>query len=102
MAGAELAGEAPSVERLLAQRLGLPFITLTDVSPTGAALAMVPAELAYARSVLPLDVCGDVLRLAMADPADADTVHLLQFLAGKRLQLFVAARADLDRAITRH
>lgn len=91
-----------SVEQILAQRLGLPFITLAGKVPARAALAMVPAELAYARSVLPLDVHGDMLRLAMADPADADTVHLLQFLSGKRLQLFVAARADLDRAITAH
>ena len=106
MAGVDPAAPAPagaaSVEQLLAQKLGLPFISLVGKVPTRAALGMVPAELAYARSVLPLDVHGDTLRLALADPADADTVHLLQFLSGKRLQLFVAARADLDRAITAH
>ena len=100
--GAVPAPAAASVEQMLAQRLGLPFITLAGKLPSAPALAMVPAELAYARSILPLDVHGDVLRVALADPADADTIHLLQFLAGKRLQLFVAARADLDRAIASH
>jgi type IV pilus assembly protein PilB len=100
-----LPAAAPSpvpLEQLLAQRLGLPFIRLEGKVPTPASLAMVPAELAYARSILPLEVHGDVLRVALADPADADTIHLLQFLAGKRVQIFVAARADLDRAIAAH
>lgn len=91
-----------SVEQLLALRLGLPFVSLADEMPTPVALALVPAELAYDRSILPLELRGDALRVALADPADADTIHLLQFLAGKRLQLVVAARADLDRAIVRH
>jgi len=95
-------GGATLSEQQLAQRLGLPFITLAGMVPAKPALAMVPAELAYARAILPLDVHGDTLRVALADPADADTIHLLQFLAGKRVQLFVAGRAELERAIAAH
>jgi hypothetical protein len=89
----------------LGRRLGLPETPALDIVESEA-LREVPHELARRRHVLPLsiDLGADgvrVMRVAMADPTDADTVTSLEGACGCRLERFVAPLGILGRAIER-
>ncbi len=88
--------------RALAHKLGLPFVALANAVVTREVLDEIPAELALENHCLPLGVVGNALRVATATPGDVETIHLIQFLTGKRVQVEMAEAADLERALLLH
>lgn len=60
---------------------------------------LLPAHLIRHRSVLPVREQGGRLVLAMADPLDVVTVDEVHFITGMPVQVAVATRSALDRAI---
>jgi len=95
--------EEAEVGRLLASACQLPFLHPLPARLAGEALARIPASLASARMVLPLDFneLEGVLTVALADPTDEELQDELSFRTGHQLRVCVAAFYDLDAAIRR-
>ncbi|MBW3533679.1 MAG: Flp pilus assembly complex ATPase component TadA [Gemmatimonadetes bacterium] len=81
-----------TVARVLAIQLGLPYAE-PPLVPRDDALALVRPRLARERRVLPLEVSGSGLRLAVADPLDAAAVDDVRFQCGRRVDPVVASMA---------
>ncbi len=64
----------------LEHELGVPRVDLSSYAPDEAALSLIPAETARARSVLPLFEIDNMLTVAIGEPAD---VFELDILAGE-------------------
>ena len=88
--------------RTLAQRLGLTFVRLAELDIPRDVLDIIPMEVALEQRCLPLSVDANTLRIASSNPGDVDTLHLIQFLTGKRVLVEVADPADLERALQLH
>jgi type IV pilus assembly protein PilB len=90
----------------LGEQLGVPFVHIGDRVVPPSVLALVPAKLAIARRVLPLERRKDHRRgplvVALSDPADLGVLDELRFVSGLEVQGALASDADLDRAIARH
>ncbi len=86
------------VGRLLARQLSLPFAP-EPLEPEGSALALVPAETARARMVLPLSATPRAVRLAMADPLDVEVVDDVRFGSGRRVEPVVTTRRAVIRGV---
>jgi len=78
-----VAGATRVAASVLATRLGLPFVLLAGREIPREVLDIIPAEVALESHCLPLALDGNSLRVASSNPADAETLHLVQFLAGR-------------------
>ena len=83
--------------------LGIELIErLADLVPTPEALGAVSAEVAFKHKALPLERDNGTLRVAMADPFDADAVGILRLFAGCRIVPLRASADQIVEAISRH
>ena len=64
-------------------------------------LASIPAPLARHYRVVPVFNSPRVLRIALADPAELDTIDALAHLLGRELELCVAEASQLDEFVNR-
>jgi type IV pilus assembly protein PilB len=93
--------DEPTLSRALATQLSLPY-QAPPLPHDAAAAALVRAELARSRSVLPIALAPRRLRLAMVDPLDMATVDDVRFQTGRIVEQVVstpsAVAEGLDRA----
>ena len=86
----------------LGAELNMEVAELENVHPTEETLGQVPLAVAQEYSVFPLEVDGNEIILAMANPLDVDAADNLNHLLGKSINARVAAREDVIVAINEH
>lgn len=79
----------------------VPVVHLTQFEPQRTALEAVPADMATRLRVLPIFQQGDVLMLAIAEPIEAEQLHLMRFVSQCRLVAVLATPQDVEQAIER-
>ncbi len=87
------------VAMVLAEQVGLPFIDLKNVTPHPQALKRVPIHLAEQKSVLPLSVEGDKLKVVVADPYDLSLRDALSRLSEKPVEIMVSPVPQIQRQV---
>ncbi len=92
--------EEEAVARALALQLGLPY-GAPPLEAAAEAVALVRARLARERRVLPLEVEGGRLRLAVADPLDVAAVEDVRFQTGRRVEPVVASSSAVADGLAR-
>src|SRR5678809_685112 len=90
-----------NLRKLRAEHFGAEEVDLTNVRFTPELLACVPAHVARKHRVIPVSDSPNVLRLAIADPADLDGLDSLNHLLRRDLELCVAKDTQLDEFIAR-
>ena len=94
------------VVRTLARQLDVPVADPPGADHHPGILAQIPVELATRHHVFPLglrkDGSGEVIVIAMADPANTDAIDALQFKTGKRVEIMLAGDGAIDEWIRRH
>ncbi len=86
------------VAKALAQQLGLDFAA-PPFRPDPDALARVEPSLARAKCVLPLALDGRRLKVAFADPLDAEAVDELRFQSGCHVDALAAPPSAVAQAV---
>jgi hypothetical protein len=79
----------------LAFRTGLPFVGLRDHEHDPQLDTIVPPDAARSARAIPLAFADDHFRLAVADP-EADLAALAPSLAGRRVELAIASREEVE------
>ena len=87
-----------AVARSLAAQLKLPFVEGPLVSES-VALELIDGDLARARSILPLSATDRILRLAVSDPLDQETLEELRFSSGRHIDPVVATPSTIAEGI---
>ncbi len=95
-----------SIAAMLAQHLDLPLTPVSEGDVDVDALRDVGVDLARARRVVPLSLAEDedggrVMRVAMADPTDVDTLGELEAQSGCHVIPVLARLTDVDDTIAR-
>ena len=83
----------------IAQKLGIPFVKLADFDIEPGAIAAVPADVAIQHHLIPLCFYHDRLVIALDDPTNAEAIDVVQFIAGRNLELAIATHEDIKNAI---
>ena len=84
--------------RALATQLDIPFVP-PPLRPQPRALDRIEAGLARRKSVIPLELKGRRLTVAMANALDTDTLDDLRFQSGCRVEAVVAPASEVARAV---
>jgi len=89
---------------VLAARTGLEPVDLKRIAPDPSLLRRLPKAEAMRCGALPLNLDGNTLSLAMADPYDIVAMDLIRRHFPRNVELAprVAARTDIEEAIERH
>jgi len=88
-----LVGEA-ELAGFLSRRYGIPPVTLNGRDISGDVLALVPAAVAWKHEVLPLELTGQTLTLAMTDPTNVLARDDVAYMTGFDVCVVVAMRSE--------
>ena len=86
---------------LRGEHFGADDVDLRNVRFTAELLGSVPAHVARRYRVIPVSDSPKVLRLAIADSADLDTLDSLSHLLRRDLELCIAEGSQLDEFVER-
>ena len=76
-----------------------PIVDIKNLSIDAGVLNLIPEEIARKEMVIPLELNGDTLTLAMAFPDDIRTIRELSIKTGKRLDIAIASNIDIRNTI---
>jgi general secretion pathway protein E len=82
--------------------LGLPVIDLNTCPIQPEALKLIPEGIARKFDVIPVRIAGNALQVAATDSDDITTIEALTAWAKMRIELVVAGRDEIRRAIDRN
>ncbi len=83
----------------VAQQVGVPFADLATQAPRPDLVGVIPSEVAQDLKVVPLDLHGDALLVAMEDPRDEDALKTLRDATGYKIKAALAERSELLRVL---
>lgn len=86
--------------QLIAEYSGLNFVDLSTLSIPEDVLRLIPENMARTLNVIAFNQTEDAILLAMNNPADLDTVHLLEKKTGKTVQIFYATERNIKDAVS--
>jgi type IV pilus assembly protein PilB len=79
----------------------LPLVDLADVGVDKGAVETVPLHVLERIVAIPYALEADILRIAVADPADVQAIDELRLATGNQIELAVASRDDILAEIQR-
>jgi len=91
--------EESAIARVLANRLGLPFIDLDSTDIQAEALAEIPARVIREQQVFPIRADIESLTVAMGDPLSTEAIDAVRFTCKKRVVEVVATPTQLKTYI---
>jgi len=91
--------EESAIARVLANRLGLPFIDLDSTDIESDALAEIPARVIREQQVFPIRADSETLTVAMGDPLSSEAIDAVRFTCKKRVVEVVATPTQLKTYI---
>jgi twitching motility protein PilT len=83
----------------LGERAGFGFVDLERRVPNPMVETMVPPAMVHSLLALPVDLEGDSVLVAMADPSNKDALAQLEDVVGLPIRPAIAVRSELLRAI---
>jgi type IV pilus assembly protein PilB len=89
------------IARTLAARYQLPLVDLTSTGVVPEAAKAVPLHVLERVTAIPYAIEGDVLRVAVADPANVHAIDELRIATRLTVELAVATRDDVEAEIRR-
>jgi len=90
------------IAKVLAGQAGVECVELAQIDVDKDALALVTREFAEQKSLMPLQLTGSTLRVAMANPLDLLTTDELSRQTGKYIEVVHAPESEIKDAQIRH
>ena len=81
--------------RALARQLKLPFMSLKEREIPQQVTSLVTTEVARTHEIVPVELTGNSLVVAMADPLDSSAIQVLRVTTGMNIEVVVASREDI-------
>ena len=82
-----------------ALQLGIPYISLSQLSDRPEAVEALPQDLAYKHTLVPIDSMGQVLVVAAAGPLDGAVRNELEAITGYKVMTVCASHQDIEEAL---
>lgn len=83
----------------LTEQYGIPYLPLEDYDLKKEMTNIVPENVAKQYHVIPVDVIGDMLTLAMSDPLNSQAIEDIAMITGKKVQVFISTATAIHDAL---
>src|SRR3989338_32255 len=88
--------------RLLSEEADIPFVVLENEKIDDEVFRLVPELVARKKRVVAFGRDDEGIRLAMVDPPDLETIHLVSKRVNDRIKPYLATKRDLEIALNRY
>ncbi|MDG2468004.1 MAG: type II/IV secretion system protein, partial [Pirellulaceae bacterium] len=89
------------VMRAIAEEHRLEFIDIARTKIPDDIIQLVPESVARENSVIPVDEHDGILRVAISNPSDVDTIEKLRFILNRDVKISLAPRDSILESINR-
>ena len=86
----------------MSNQYGIPSISLSEFDIDPGVLKLIPSEVVHKYRVVPLNLKGSTLIIAMADPSNIFAIDDIKFLTGYRIEALAASESDIKTAMEKH
>ena len=83
-------------------QLGIPVVNLNETTFEKTTVHLINESTARKYNIIPIDQKGGKIKLAMVDPLNHEAIKQIQLETGLSVQPLLAARSELEQAITQH
>jgi type IV pilus assembly protein PilB len=90
-----------TLARALAQQASIPFVSIGERVPDPAAVALVPEAFARKHLLAPLELSGQLLHVAQANPFDVLALDDVRQLTSRRVSAVCATESDMRAFLNR-
>ncbi len=87
---------------LLSEELKIPRIELREINIQPSILALVPEKIAFEKKLIPFFLEGDVLKVAMTNPLDLETINLLEEITKKKIEPYLVTPLEIQKALANY
>ncbi len=85
--------------RKLAERYHVPYIDLPNYTLNRELVQSFPVDFLYRSNFIPLEIDGDMVKIAIADPSDIATLDTIESFLGRKVQAYAAPKRDIHEAL---
>ncbi|MEP6708717.1 MAG: GspE/PulE family protein [Verrucomicrobiota bacterium] len=86
----------------IADALGTELIDVASLEIPPEVLRLIPAGLARLHGALPVGLADNAIKVALADPLDAQAVEDLRFALGRDIEVVIAPTTQIEERLRRH
>ncbi len=86
----------------IADALGTELIDVASLEIPPEILRLIPTGLARLHGALPVGLADNAIKVALADPLDAQAVEDLRFALGRDIQVVIAPTTQIEERLRRH
>lgn len=85
----------------LAQKLGIPYVSLEEFEVERAPISLIPPDIALQYNILPLAVIRNSLVIAMENPFDWEALEVVRFNTNQNIEPVLSSAQDITRALNK-
>jgi len=93
-------GEIDIVQALTMQ-YGFPYIPVENYELNQEMIKVIPETLAREHGIVPIDVMGDILTIAMSNPLNDKAIEDVETLTKKKVQVFIGTMTGISGALNK-
>ena len=92
--------ERDIVQALTAQ-YGFPYLPLENYELKKQIVKIVPENVARQYGIVPLDIMGDILSVAMSNPSNTKAIEDVEMITKKKVQVFISTITAIKEALNK-
>ena len=89
------------IVQALTVQYGFPYLPLEGYELNSEVVKLVPENVARQYRVIPLDVMGNILTVAMSNPLNEKAVEDIEMITKKKVQVFISTVTSVYEALNR-
>ncbi|MFH1837000.1 MAG: hypothetical protein ABH862_02640 [Candidatus Omnitrophota bacterium] len=89
------------IVQALTVQYGFPYLPLENYELKKQIAKVVPENVARQYSVVPLDVMGDILSVAMSNPLNTKAIEDIEMMTKKKVQVFISTVTAIQDALNK-
>jgi type IV pilus assembly protein PilB len=90
-----------AIVQALTEQYGFPYLPLEFYEFDEKSAAIIPENVARQYSLVPIDIVGDMLTVAMSNPLNENAVEDIEMITKKKVQVFISTVTSIHDAINR-
>ncbi|MFC1548938.1 hypothetical protein ACFL5E_03155 [Candidatus Omnitrophota bacterium] len=90
-----------AIVQALTEQYGFPYLPLECYEFEDKSSAVIPENVARQYSIVPIDIVGDMLTVAMSNPLNETAIEDVEMITKKKVQVFISTVTSIHDAINR-
>ncbi len=87
---------------ILSEELKIPRVQVSSINISPSVLALIPEKIAFEKRLIPFALEGEILKVAMVNPLDLETINFLQEIARKKIEPYLATPQEVQYALVNY